>query len=133
MFECMKQAMLQQRMRDLDPAAMRSEEALELATREGARYAGVDAGVLVPGKLADVIVIGLDRPHLRPLNRAAAALACSARGSDVDFTIAGGQIIVADGRCARIDEEAAMAGAQHAAGRLIARAGFGRLRENGIR
>ena len=52
MFEQMKQAIFVQRLTTLEPTALRSEEALELATREGARYLGIDAGVLAPGCMA---------------------------------------------------------------------------------
>ena len=52
MFEVMKQAILLQRVHTLDPTITNGEEALEMATREGARYAGIDAGQLAAGKLA---------------------------------------------------------------------------------
>jgi 5-methylthioadenosine/S-adenosylhomocysteine deaminase len=132
MFECMKQALLLQRAHSLDPATARCEEALELATRDGARYAGIDAGVLAPGKLADMVVTRLDRPHLRPLNRVVAALVYSARGSDVDITIVGGEIVVEAGRCTRIDEEALLAEVQQRADRFLPEAGFGHLRAGWI-
>ena len=40
LFECMKQAVLVQRMHHLDPGASHSDEALDLATRGGARLMG---------------------------------------------------------------------------------------------
>ncbi|WP_037062823.1 amidohydrolase family protein [Pseudonocardia acaciae] len=125
-FECMKQSVFAQRLATLDPTAMRAEDALELATREGARYAGVDAGVLAPGRLADIVVVDLDRPHLRPLNRLVSQLVYAARGADVDMTIVGGRIVYADGRCRLVDQDEAMADAQHHADRLLARTGLGR-------
>ena len=50
MFEQMKQSVFVQRLHHLDPTASNAEEALELATREGARFLGIDAGVLEAGK-----------------------------------------------------------------------------------
>ena len=45
----------------------------ELATRrEGARYTGIDAGVLAPGKLADVAVVNLSNVHSRSVRRTVA-------------------------------------------------------------
>jgi 5-methylthioadenosine/S-adenosylhomocysteine deaminase len=127
MFECMKQTVFAQRLDGLDPTAARAEDALELATREGARYAGVDAGVLEPGRLADIAVVDLDAPHLRPLHRVVSTLVYSARGGDVSMTIVGGEIVYRDGRCLRIDEAEAMDDAQRHADRLLERAGMRRL------
>ncbi|HBD36292.1 MAG TPA: hypothetical protein DC084_22195 [Cupriavidus sp.] len=59
MFEQMKQSILVQRLNTLDPSAATAEQSLEMTTREGARHLGSDAGVLVPGKFADIAVIDL--------------------------------------------------------------------------
>ena len=129
LFECMKQAIFVQRLRTLEPTSVRCEDALEMATREGAKLADIDAGVLAEGKLADIVVVGLDRPHLQPLHRAVSTLVYSARGSDVDFTIIGGQVVFEKGRCVLIDEAAVMIEAQRRAEELVERAGFGALCE----
>lgn len=127
-FECVKQAVLLQRSNTLDPGASYAEEALELATREGAQYARIDAGFLASGKLADVIVVNLDRPHLRPLNRIVATLAYAARGSDVEITIVGGEIVYEEGHCTRVDEQVVMQEAEVRALQLVERAGLKALR-----
>jgi 5-methylthioadenosine/S-adenosylhomocysteine deaminase len=127
LFECMKQAILVQRVQALDPEASDATEALELATREGARLLGLDAGSLAPGKLADVVVVDLDRPHLRPSSRVAATLAYAAHGSDVAMTIVNGEVVFEGGRCTRVDEAAAMAEAQARAEDLVERADLGRF------
>ncbi|MFD2469886.1 amidohydrolase family protein [Amycolatopsis silviterrae] len=127
LFEAMKLSVFGQRTATLDPTALRAEDALEMATREGARYAGIDAGALSEGKLADVIVTALDRPHVRPVHRAVAALVYSARGSDVELTIVGGEIVYRDGQCVRVDEAAAADEAERHAARLLTRSGMGGL------
>ncbi|MFF2653577.1 amidohydrolase family protein [Streptomyces sp. NPDC058045] len=66
MFQVMKQAIYVQRLTTLEPDSTNAMEALTLATREGARYAGIDAGQLTPGTLADLAVINLDAPPPRP-------------------------------------------------------------------
>ncbi|SEE68208.1 amidohydrolase family protein [Jiangella alba] len=124
LFECMKQAVLVQRLHRLDPDASRSGEALALATREGARLLGVDAGVLAPGRLADVTVVGLGAPHLTPHHDVGAALVYAARGSDVRMTIVGGEVVVEDGRCVRVDEDAIVAEALDRARAVARRAGI---------
>ncbi len=128
MFEQIKQTMLLQRAHTLEPTVSKAEEAFELATREGARYLGIDAGVLAEGCLADVVVVDLMRPHLRPVNRAVATLAYAARGSDVVLTIVGGEVIFENGSCTRVDEAEVMAEAQPAADALVKRAGLESLR-----
>jgi len=102
-FELMKAAVLLQRVATLDPSVATAQLALELATREGARYAGVDAGVLAPGKLADIVVIGLDGPHLCPLHEVVPALVYSVRAPDVELTMIDGVIVYEAGRFLRVD------------------------------
>ena len=128
MFEQMKQAILLQRVETLDPTVSHAEEALAMATREGARYLGVDAGVLAPGKLADVVVVDIRGPHTTPRHRTVANLVYSARGSDVEMTIVGGEVIVEGGRSTRVDEEEVRARAQAKADELIVRCGLDELR-----
>ena len=122
MFEQMKQAIFVQRLHTLDPIALRSEDALELATREGARYLGIDAGVLAPGKLADIAVVDLERVHLQPLNRTISTLVYAARGSDVVMTIVGGEVIYENGASTKVDEAEVIAEARARSAELIARA-----------
>lgn len=128
MFEQMKQSILIQRAHTREPTVSNGEEALEMATREGARYLGIDAGVLAPGKLADVVVVDLEKPHMTPLHRVVAALVYSALGSDVSMTIVGGVVVYEGGRCTRVDEDAVMAEAQARAEELVERAGLADLR-----
>jgi 5-methylthioadenosine/S-adenosylhomocysteine deaminase len=127
-FEQIKQSILLQRVETLEPTISNAEEALELATREGARYLGIDAGAIEAGRLADLIVVDLDSPHLRPVNRVVATLAYSARGSDVWMTIVGGVPIFEDGHCTMVDEGDVMTEAQARADELIERAGLQPLR-----
>jgi 5-methylthioadenosine/S-adenosylhomocysteine deaminase len=124
LFECMKQAVLLQRVHHLDPEASDSQEALELATRGGASVVGIDAGELAPGRLADVTVVDLGHPHLTPHHRIAAALTYSARGSDVEMTIVGGRVVYEQGCCTLVDEAAIVADAQQRAAELVDRAGI---------
>ena len=128
-FEQMKMAVLLQRVHALEPTASTAEEALELATREGARYLGIDAGQIAAGRLADLAVIDLQRPHLTPRHRAVSALVYSATPADVVMTIVGGEVIYENGACTRVDEAAVMAEAQARAEDVVRRAGLEGLRQ----
>ena len=120
----MKQSILVQRLNTLDPSAATAEQSLEMTTREGARHLGSDAGVLVPGKFADIAVIDLQSVHLQPLNRTISTLVYAARGSDVDMTIVGGEVIYENGASTKVDEAEVIAEAQARSRDLIQRAGL---------
>lgn len=124
MFEVMKQTVFVQRLHTLEPTSVRAADALELATREGARYAGLDAGELATGRLADVVVVDLDQPQLQPVHDVVSTLVYSARGSDVVMTIVDGRIVFRDGHCVLADEQDAIHVACERADRLLERAGI---------
>ncbi|HEY7280830.1 MAG TPA: amidohydrolase [Actinomycetota bacterium] len=125
MFEAMKTAILLQRIRTLDATTTSAEEALELATREGARYLGIDAGSISPGMLADLIVVDVSGAHTVPDNRAVTTAVYAARSSDVSMTIVGGDIVYEDGRCTRVDEDSVLEEARERSADLIHRAQLG--------
>jgi 5-methylthioadenosine/S-adenosylhomocysteine deaminase len=79
-------------------------QALSMATRNGARAFGIDAGVLEPGKLADIVLLRRDTPAFTPLNDVFGQLAFCENGSSVDTVIVNGEIVVRNGRLARMDE-----------------------------
>jgi len=83
--------------------------ALREATLGGAAILGLDPelGSLEPGKLADLIVVGLDRPWLEPPPvDPIAALAYNGSGRDVTAVAIGGRLLVVDGsiRSPLVDE-----------------------------
>lgn len=129
MFACMKQAVLLQRVHSRNPVESNGEEAIELATRAGADYMGVDAGVLAPGKLADLAVVDQSGPHHAPLHRTVASVVYSTGPSDVTHTIVGGEVIYEQGRCTKVDEAAVIEEANGRAADLAARAGLAPLLE----
>ncbi|MDJ0924529.1 MAG: amidohydrolase family protein [Acidimicrobiia bacterium] len=129
MFACMKQAVLLQRVHHKEPTASNGEEVIELATREGARYLGTEAGYLAPGRLADMAVVRLSGAHHTPLLRVVAALVYAGSPADVAYTIVGGRVILEDGKCTQVDEEAVFEEAAAHANELVAAAGFEGLLE----
>lgn len=129
MFACMKQAVLLQRVHTRNPTESNGEEAIEMATRAGAEYMGIDAGVLAPGKLADLVIVDQSAAHHAPLHRTVASVVYSTGPSDVTHTIVGGEIVFEDGRCTQVDEAAVIEEANGRAADLVARAGLTPLLE----
>ncbi len=127
LFENMKLLVLMHRLHHLDPKASFAPEALELATVGGAAVHGIDAGVLRPGALADVIVVDATQPHMAPLHRPTSGIVYSARASDVEMNIIGGVIVVEDGRCTLVDQDAIIAEARKRGGELMDRIGLHQL------
>ncbi|WAU80700.1 amidohydrolase [Streptomyces sp. Qhu-G9] len=94
-----------------DPTAVGAEQALRMATIEGARALGLDArlGSLEAGKRADVIVLDLGRPHLAPRHDPWSTLAYAARAEDVRDTLVDGRVLMRDRALTTLDEAAALA------------------------
>ncbi|CAK0769355.1 5-methylthioadenosine/S-adenosylhomocysteine deaminase [Gammaproteobacteria bacterium] len=87
--------------------AMTAADALRLATIGGARALGIDqrVGSLEVGKLADVIVVDLNYPHLQPVHNIASLLVYSASGLEVDTVICHGTIILDNGQYQTMDAQ----------------------------
>ena len=121
MFEQIKLAVIIQRLQSMDPTESGPQQALTLATRGGAEFLGIEAGVLSPGLLADITVVSLDGPHMTPRPAPIPAVAFAARSTDVEMTIVGGEVIFEQGSCTKIDEQSVMEEAQGRATDLIKR------------
>lgn len=76
-----------------DAAACPAEEVLKMATVGSARAMGLcDCDVLAPGKKADLIMIDLNTPNMRPLNNPVKNIVYSGSKSNVKMTMIGGKI-----------------------------------------
>ncbi|MEP1420679.1 MAG: amidohydrolase [Erythrobacter sp.] len=82
-----------------EPGALSDRDAVALATRIGARAAGMGehTGSLEPGKNADVIVVSTKGLHMRPVFSPYASLVYSAGREDIAQVFASGQHIVKNG------------------------------------
>jgi 5-methylthioadenosine/S-adenosylhomocysteine deaminase len=92
--------------------------ALAMATCNGARAFGLDAGVLAPGRLADVVLLRRDTTAFTPLNNVMSQLVFCENGSSVDTVIVNGEVVVEGGHCTRVDEREVLALATRARERL---------------
>jgi len=88
-----------------DPLAVAAMDALEMATVNGARALGRDAGVIAPGKTADLILVDFDRPNLIPCHDPVENLVYSAHGCDVWMNMARGRVIYEKGEFLTLDLE----------------------------
>ena len=124
LFENTRLMVLMHRLHHLDPKASSAAQALEVATRGGAAVHSIQAGVLAAGALADILVIDTTRPHFAPMHDPIAAIVYTARGTDVEMSIVGGEIIVEHGRSTRIDQDAVVSEAIRRAAELAERIGL---------
>ncbi|MBQ6362204.1 MAG: amidohydrolase [Lachnospiraceae bacterium] len=80
-----------------DPVSVSAAETLRMATINGAKALGLDAGEIAPGKLADLVFLDLSEPSLMPFNEntdPASALVYGATGAEVDSVMVGGKMIL---------------------------------------
>jgi len=123
MFETIKIAALLQKLTYLDPRVLPAYEVLKMATINGAKASGLEKniGSLEVGKKADIILIDLSKPHLKPLHDVHANIVYSARGSDVDTVIIDGKIVMENQKVKTLNERAVMENAEKAAWNLLSR------------
>jgi 5-methylthioadenosine/S-adenosylhomocysteine deaminase len=105
MFETMKFCALIHKNHRWDPAVLPVQTVVDLATIGGATCLGVQQtlGSLEEGKIADLIMIDLKKPHLTPLYNPVSHLVYAARGTDVCTTIVNGKILMLDNEYLTID------------------------------
>jgi len=110
LFEEMRSASFMAKLVTGNPEALDAAAVVRMATIDGARVLGMDheIGSLEPGKLADVIVVDLKRPHLTPVYDPVSHLVYAARGSDVRDVIVNGVQVVESGRITTVDEQDVM-------------------------
>ncbi|QNP73649.1 amidohydrolase [Streptomyces roseirectus] len=94
-----------------DPTAVGAEQAVRMATAWGARALGLGErlGSLEAGKRADLVVVDLSGPHLRPPHDPWSALAYAARADDVRDTVVDGKVLMRGRVLTTLDERAVVA------------------------
>jgi len=125
MFEEMKFGALLSKVQKLDSRKIPALTALEMATINGAKALGLekDLGSVEVGKLADLVLVDVKKPHLSPLHNAISHLVYGVTGRDVDTTIVHGKILMLNREVLTLDEERVLRDAQEAADELLARGG----------
>jgi 5-methylthioadenosine/S-adenosylhomocysteine deaminase len=100
-----------------------AQNAVEMATLGGAAAVGRlhELGSIEPGKLADLVIHGHDRPEAHPAIDPVGSLVFSRQARTVRTVIVEGELIVENGRSTRIDQEQLFAEVDRAALALAAR------------
>ena len=128
-FNEMRMTALFNKLKYEDPEVMPCWKVLRMATIEGARAIGIDdaVGSLEAGKDADLILLKLDTPAMRPIytkpmRNLVPNAVYAACGRDVDTVISGGRVIVKDRKPQTFDLEEILAEVQEEADRLAGKA-----------
>ncbi|MDE2518631.1 MAG: amidohydrolase family protein, partial [Methanocorpusculum sp.] len=96
MFAEMKTAAILQKFFWNDPTVMPADEALAVASRNGAKALGLNAGVIAPGYLADIILVGRNPANIPAFNTTSNAVYATS-GLAVDTTICNGAVLMHEG------------------------------------
>jgi 5-methylthioadenosine/S-adenosylhomocysteine deaminase len=124
MFETMKFCALLGKSHRWDPTVLPAQKVLDLATVEGAKALGIEdkVGSIEEGKDADLILVDLKAPNMRPIHgkdTVVSNIVYSAKGLNVDTTIVGGEILMANKQFKKLDETKIYENAEKAASQLI--------------
>lgn len=138
MISDLKLAVLAQKAKYEDAAAMTAEKAVEMATIDGARAIGMgdEIGSIEVGKKADCILVDLARPQMTPAYNVASVLVYQASGEEVDTVIVDGRVLMRNRALTVVDleEERNLATqAQRASEEVVERAGLQSMRYRGWR
>lgn len=110
MFEAIKLAALLSNGTTLDPMSLSAQEALKMATLNGAKCQGREGecGCIAPGMDADLIMLDFAQPHLIPCHNPISNLVYAASGHDVIMTMVRGNILYENGQYPTIDLRAVL-------------------------
>ncbi len=104
-----------------DLTAIPARLALLMATRIGAEALGMAdrIGSIEEGKLADIITIDLDLPHMQPLYDLPSQLAYSATGMEVNTVLCHGRLLMKDRKVLTLNEAAVLEASKKRAKKLL--------------
>ena len=90
----------------LDPTVMDAQTVVRMATINGAKALGMGhlTGSLEVGKKADIIILGMNKPHLTPIYSEYSHLVYAANGADVDTVIINGKVVMENRQLLTINE-----------------------------
>ncbi len=106
MFAEMRLAALVHKANELDPFAITAKDALDMATKEGAKCLGYDdLGELAEGNLADIILVDRSGLHWQPTLDSVSLSVYAANSMDVDTVLINGRVVMRKKELTTIDTE----------------------------
>lgn len=107
MFDTMKFAGLLQKGVFENSANMESYEVLKMATINGAKALELEKelGSIEEGKVADIIILDLNKETCQPMGNVFSDIIYNAKGSNVETTIINGKILMENRKISNINEE----------------------------
>ena len=131
LFEKMRIGARQHRFHFHDGEVLPAGKLLEMVTVDAARCFGLEdsIGSIEEGKLADIILVDIRKPHLTPLWHEPMRMAYQASGHDVDTVIVNGRVLMEGRKAAHVDEPAILEKASEEAWKALRRLGFERAAE----
>ncbi len=106
MFAEMRLAALIHKANELDPFAITAKDALDMATKEGAKCLGYDdLGELAEGNLADIILVDRSGLHWQPTLDSVSLSVYAANSMDVDTVLINGRVVMRKKELTTIDTE----------------------------
>jgi 5-methylthioadenosine/S-adenosylhomocysteine deaminase len=122
MFATIRQTALIHKYQALNPEHIPGDTALRLATQASVRALGFEeGGVLKVGAPADLILVNLDAPHMRPIHSLIANLVHSAKGADVTDVMVEGRWLMRQRELQTLDEERILREAEQHAQAMVRR------------
>ncbi len=106
MFAEMRLAALIHKANELNPFAITAKDALDMATKEGAKCLGYDdLGELAEGNLADIILVDRSGLHWQPTLDSVSLSVYAANSMDVDTVLINGRVVMRKKELTTIDTE----------------------------
>jgi 5-methylthioadenosine/S-adenosylhomocysteine deaminase len=122
MLEEMRVCALLHKVNSMDPTVLPAQQALEIATINGAKALGLeDVGAIKAGYKADLVILDIGGPNFVPLHNPVANLVYSAHASDIKTVIIDGKVVMKNRELVTLDEEKILFEAEKAAQDLARR------------
>ena len=122
MFSSLRQTALMHKYLQGDPTMLPGDQVLRLATRAGAQALGFnDSGVLQEGAAADIILVDVNVPHMRPRHDLVANLVHCTQSGDVTDVMVDGRWVMRERNLLTLDEERILYEAERRALDLVRR------------